>query len=142
MLAQQRYFLYVPIEILQSNEKKNPNTYLLYKKIVSHKRINVGKKNENIIKVKTLYDYCVTLPRYEDVMASDKHIDQRIIKPFERDLDIIKEFSWHYETEEPPTDFTQWINTNIIITWRNQLPDTKTILEGRKKYKSKDENKK
>ena len=30
--------------------------------------MNLGKKNENIIKVKTLYEYCVTLPRYEEVM--------------------------------------------------------------------------
>ena len=54
IFADQKNFLYIPTEVLQSNEKKNPNTYLLYKKIISHKRMNLGKKNENIIKVKTL----------------------------------------------------------------------------------------
>lgn len=137
IFSQQRHFLYIPLEVLQSNERKNPHTYLLYKKIVSHKRMNLGKKNENTIKVKTLYDYCVTLPRYEDVMSTDKHIDQRIIQPFERDLDIIKEFSWHYETKEPPTNFEEWKNTNIVITWHNTLPDTTTILDGRNKHNKK-----
>ena len=52
----------MPVEALQSNEKKNPHTYLLYKKVIAHKRINAGKVRENKIKVKELYDFCVTLP--------------------------------------------------------------------------------
>ena len=137
IFAEQKNFLYIPTEVLQSNEKRNPNTYLLYKKIISHKRMNLGKKNENIIKVKTLYEYCVTLPRYEEVMQADKHISQRIIEPFERDLDIIQEFSWCYDTTNPPTTFDDWINTNIKITWKNELPGTETIIEGRKKQQKK-----
>lgn len=133
IFAEQKNFLYVPTEVLQSNERKNPNTYLLYKKIVSHKRMNLGKKNENIIKVKTLYDYCVTLPRYEDVMNATRAVTQRIIEPFERDLDIIKEFTWNYESETNPTTFDEWINTNIKITWKNELPDTRKVIEGRNK---------
>lgn len=137
IFAEQKNFLYIPIEVLQSNEKTNPNTYLLYKRIISHKRMNLGKKNENVIKVKTLYDYCVTLPRYEDVMENGRQIDQRIIKPFERDLDIIQEFTWNYETEVSPTTFNDWIDTNIKITWRNELPDTNTIIKGREKHQKK-----
>lgn len=137
IFAEQKNFLYILTEVLQSNEKRNPNTYLLYKKIISHKRMNLGKKNENIIKVKTLYEYCVTLPRYEEVMQADKHISQRIIEPFERDLDIIQEFSWCYDTTNPPTTFDDWINTNIKITWKNELPGTETIIEGRKKQQKK-----
>lgn len=138
IFADQKNFLYIPTEVLQSNEKKNPNTYLLYKKIISHKRMNLGKKNENIIKVKTLYEYCVTLPRYEEVMnTTGKQVNQRIIEPFERDLDIIQEFSWCYDTPNPPTTFDDWINTNIKITWKNELPGTETIIEGRKKQQKK-----
>lgn len=137
IFAEQKYFLTIPIEVLQSNERKNPNTYLLYKKILSHNRMNRGKKNENIIKVKTLYEYCVTLPRYGEVMKTNRAVTQRIIEPFERDLDIIKEFSWCYDTPNPPTTFDEWINTNIKITWKNELPGTDTIIEGRKKQQKK-----
>lgn len=133
IFAEQKNFLYVPIEVLQSNEKRNPNTYLLYKKIVSHKRMNAGKKNENIIGVKTLYEYCVTLPRYEDIKESDNKVSQRIIEPFERDLDVIKGFSWHYDINSEPKDFNEWINANIKIEWNNELPDTATIISGRNK---------
>lgn len=137
IFAEQKNFLYIPTEVLQSNEKRNPNTYLLYKKIISHKRMNLGKKNENIIKVKTLYEYCVTLPRYEEVMQASRAVTQRIIEPFERDLDIIEEFSWCYDTQNPPTTFDEWINTNVKITWKNELPGTETIIEGRKKQQKK-----
>ena len=135
IFAGQKNYLYMPVEALQSNEKKNPHTYLLYKKIIAHKRINAGKVRENKIKVKELYDFCVTLPRYEEVMKTTRQTDKRIIEPFERDLSVIKEFSWHYETEEPPKDFKEWLNTYIIITWNNTQPGIEEVVKGREKQK-------
>ena len=67
IFASQKNFLYMPLEALQSNERTNPHTYLLYKRIISHKRINEGKPRANTIKVKELYEYCTTLPRYENI---------------------------------------------------------------------------
>lgn len=133
IFAGQRNYLYMPVEALQSNERKNPHTYLLYKKVISHKRINAGKPRENKIKVKELYDFCVTLPRYEEVMKTTRQTDKRIIEPFERDLSVINEFSWHYETEEPPKDFKEWLNTYIIITWNNDQPGIEDVIKGREK---------
>ena len=133
IFAGQKNYLYMPVEALQSNEKKNPHTYLLYKKVIAHKRINAGKVRENKIKVKELYDFCVTLPRYEEVMKTTRQTDKRIIEPFERDLSVIKEFSWHYETEEPPKDFKEWLNTYIIITWNNTQPGIEEVVKGREK---------
>lgn len=132
IFAEQKNFLLIPAEVLQSNERKNPHTYLLYKKIVSHKRMNLGKKNENIIKAKTLYEYCVTLPRYDEIKEAGQ-FSKRIREPFERDLDIIKEFTWRYDSEETPSNFNEWINTNIIIKWNKDQPDTSTIVAGRNK---------
>ena len=133
IFAGQKNYLYMPVEALQSNEKKNPHTYLLYKKVIAHKRINAGKVRENKIKVKELYDFCVTLPRYEEVMKTTRQTDKRIIEPFERDLSVIKEFSWHYETEEPPKDFKEWLNTYIIIAWNNTQPGIEEVVKGREK---------
>ena len=129
----QKNFLYMPIEALQSNEKQNPHTYLLYKKVIAHKRINAGKPRENIIRVKELYDYCVTLPRYETVMSKGSQVNQRIIEPFERDLSVINEFTWHYDKEEPPKDYKEWLKTDIIITWRNEQPGIEEVIKGREK---------
>lgn len=133
IFAVQKNFLYMPIEALQSNEKKNPHTYLLYKKVISHKRINAGKPRENKIKVKELYDFCVTLPRYQTVMENGSQVNQRIIEPFERDLSVINEFTWHYDCEDIPKDFKTWINTDIIITWHNEQPGIDEVIKGREK---------
>lgn len=138
IFAMQQSFLYMPIEALQSSERTNPHTYLLYKKIISHKRINVGKPRENIIKVRELYDYCITLPRYETIKSKGGQVDQRIITPFERDLDIIKEFSWEYDGGGiDKTNFQQWLEKDIIIYWNNEQPDTATIIKGREKHQKK-----
>lgn len=133
VFAEQKNFLYMPIEALQSNEKKNPHTYLLYRKIISHKRINAGKPRENTIKVEELYKFCTSLPRYEEVMNTTKQVTKRIIEPFERDLDIINEFTWHYKDGADPKDFKEWLDTDIIITWNSQYPSFDTIIEGRVK---------
>lgn len=137
IFAEQKNFLYMPIEALQSNEKSNPHTYLLYKKVITHKRINAGKPRENIIRVKELYDYCISLPRYEDIKENGRQVNQRIIEPFERDLSVIKEFTWHYATEETPQDFKSWLETDVIITWNNEQPGIESIIEGREKHRKK-----
>lgn len=137
IFAEQKNFLYMPIEALQSNEKSNPHTYLLYKKIITHKRINAGKPRENIIRVKELYDYCVSLPRYENIKENGRQVNQRIIEPFERDLSVIKEFTWNYNTEETPQDFKSWLETDILIIWYNEQPGIESIIEGREKHRKK-----
>lgn len=101
---------------------------------------SAGKVRENKIKVKELYDFCVTLPRYEEVMKTTSQTNKRIIEPFERDLSVIKEFSWHYETEEPSKDFKEWLNTYIIITWNNIQPGIEEVVKGREKQQKKIEN--
>lgn len=137
IFAEQKHFLYLPLEALQSNEKTNPHTYLLYKKIVAHKRINVGKPRENIIKVKELYNYVTTLPRYEEISETSRQVSKRIIEPFERDLDVIKLFKWHYDTPVPLTNFKDWINADIVITWNDEQPGTESIIAGQKKQQKK-----
>jgi len=66
-------------------------------------------------------------------MKTTRQTDKRIIEPFERDLSVIKEFSWHYETDEQPKDFKEWLNTYITITWNNEQPGIKEVIQGREK---------
>ena len=86
-----------PAQLQTLNSKRNPNSYYLLRKIAEHKNMNIGKKNENIIAVKTLLSVAQFIPTYEEVMTADRHLDQRIIKPFERDMDALEAtLTWNY----------------------------------------------
>lgn len=139
ILEPRPYLAYIPDEIFKSNEKYNPYSFNLGLAIFIHKRRNLGKRNENIISVRNLYENCKLIPRYEDVInSSDRHVDKRIMQAFERDLDALSDvFSWEYNTpkKNPNTNkdyanFDEWLKLNIKITWLKDL-GTQTITQGR-----------
>ena len=107
-----------PLEILQFNEKYEPNFYLIYKKLLS----SIRNENETIIRVKDLYKYCVTLPRIEHIKSKNRAYSDRIRAPLEKSLNAIDEFEWEYENKNEMT-FNEWLETNIIITRKSK--DTK-----------------
>ena len=127
-----------PAQLQTLNSKRNPNSYYLLRKIAEHKNMNIGKKNEDIIAVKTLLSVAPFIPSYEEVMETGRQLDQRIIKPFERDMDALETtLSWHYchSLEQPLTD--EELNTMSYATfeglmihteWRN-YPDQTARLE-------------
>lgn len=83
--------------LFQINGKRNPNSYFLMRKIMEHKNMNAGKKNEDLIAVTTLLSVCDTIPSYEEVMQGNRHITERIIDPFERDLNALADsLTWEY----------------------------------------------
>ena len=139
IIKKQKTFLYIPVELFQTNERSNPYTYLLYKKIIASKRINCGnEKRENKIKVKELYNYCITLPRYEQIIKTGGQVTQRIIKPFERDLNVISLFDWRYENTDFKT-FEEWLETTIQLEWLEELPGLESIKNGRSRFNEKKE---
>ena len=88
------------------NGNRHPHSYFMANKLQEHYFMNIGKNNSNRIKVRSLIQDLPDLPTYEEVMnaSGDRHIELRIIKPFERNLqalvedyDIIE--SWHYCTK-------------------------------------------
>lgn len=125
-----------PQEIYRLNPHRNPNSAYFLRKIAEHKNMNIGKSNENTISVKTLLESTTELPKYEDI-ANKGQVDQRIIRPFTRDMDAITSFRWHYcgkngaQIEEPDTyaDFEQRL---IHIEWQ-EYPDQTKRLETKKK---------
>lgn len=98
-----------PEELYKINGHYNPNSFYLLRRILEHKNMNVGKKNENRISVDTLLKACPNMPTYTEVMNTDRAVNRRIIERFERDLDA-KEVSevirWNYchRNGEPLTD--------------------------------------
>ena len=110
-------FMYFPHEALQGNIKKHPHKYWFARKIAEHKRMNLGKDNENVIGVRTLIESCPNFPTYEQVMASNRNITDRIIKPFERDMDELHSvFEWEY-SDSIPTKYNEFIKSKVKIRW-------------------------
>jgi hypothetical protein len=121
-----------PAQLWTLNSRRNPNSFYLLRKIAEHKNMNVGKRNEDIIAVKTLLAVAPNLPSYEEVMATGRQLDQRIIQPFERDMDALEDtLTWEYchSKNAPLTDeelsslsYEVFKGLNVHIHWK-QYPD-------------------
>jgi len=127
-------FMYFPREALYGNIRCHPHKYWLARKISEHKRMNLGKSNEDIISVATLLDACPTLPTYEEVMATGRAVRQRILSPFERDLDALRNsFAWEYiGLNEADMDYKSFVKATIKISWV-AYPDTTNLGEEKAK---------
>jgi hypothetical protein len=121
-------YMYFPREALRGNIKQHPHKYWLARKIAEHKRMNLGKPNEDIISVRTLINACPHFPSYT------KRVTERMITPFERDMDELNEsLSWHYtDMEEGPKDYQAFINATVTINWR-YYPTMQGIEDGKAK---------
>lgn len=127
-----------PAQLQTINNKRNPNSYYLLRKIAEHKNMNIGKKNENIIAVKSLLRIAPYIPSYEEVMATDRALNRRIIEPFERDMDALEDtLTWTYchSNNSPLTDgelaslsYDTFISLLIKTDWK-QYPDQTARLE-------------
>lgn len=127
-----------PAQLQTLNSKRNPNSYYLLRKIAEHKNMNIGKKNEDIIAVKTLLSVAPFIPSYDEVMRGNRNIADRIIGVFERDMDALgATLSWHYchSLDQPLTDeelavmsYATFEGLMIHTEWRN-YPDQTARLE-------------
>lgn len=127
-----------PAQLWTLNSKRNPNSFYLLRKIAEHKNMNVGKKNEDIIAVKTLLAVAPNLPSYDEVMNTDRALNRRIIEPFERDMDALEDtLTWTYchSNNTPLTDeelhsmsYDTFISLLIKTDWK-QYPNQTARLE-------------
>lgn len=127
-----------PAQLQTVNNKRNPNSYYLLRKIAEHKNMNVGKKNEDIIAVKTLLAVAPFIPSYEEIMAGNKNVSDRIITPFERDMDALEEtLSWSYchsngepltEAELQDSSYDFFTSLMVKTEWKS-YPDQTARLE-------------
>lgn len=127
-----------PAQLQTLNSKRNPNSYYLLRRIAEHKNMNVGKANEDTIAIKTLLAVAPYIPSIEEVKAGNRNIVDRIITPFERDMDALeKTLSWSYchSNGEPLTDaelqgFSYELFTSLMVKteWKS-YPDQTARLE-------------
>ena len=115
-----------PLLLWALDNNKNPNSYNLFRCILVHKQTNKGKPNQNIISVRTLLKHAPKIPAKDEV--KNRHISDRIIEPFERDMDALSPaLSWHYchkndvpisDAEAAEMNYQTFIDLLIKITWK------------------------
>jgi len=119
----------IPQVFLALNDNRNPNAYLLGRRISLHKNMNYGSKNEDIISVRTLLETCPNIPTKEEVAQKDRDYKRKIIEPFETGMNALEEtevLTWEYchskgeplsDIELKTIDYEIFINLLIKITW-------------------------
>lgn len=118
-----------PNQLQTLNNRKNPNSYCLLRKISEHKCMNFGKVNENLISVKTLLNSAPYIPSYEEVMGTNRNLKERIIEVFERDMSAFEETAtWNYchklgkplsNEELKEMDYNLFENLLVKINWKD-----------------------
>lgn len=118
-----------PNLLWEINAKKNPASVDFLLKIAEHKNMNFDKRNADIIAVSTLLDATEFIPPVEEVRELDRNVLDRIIRPFERDLNALSTaFTWYYcyprsNGEEVPKDelsnidFTTFQSLCVKFNW-------------------------
>ena len=117
-----------PRQIWTLNPQYNPNSYYFLRKITEHKHMNHGKSNEDIISVRTLISAAPLFPKYEDIQKSGQ-VEQRIIRPFERDMNALSEtiaWSYYHDTgealspeEQKDMNYSLFSTLMLHISWQN-----------------------
>jgi len=131
--------MHYPAPLYRINGKRNPYSYALGRKITEHKNMNAGKRNEDIIAVKTLLKVCEGLPSKKEVADTDRAFTRRIIDPFERDLNALEDIlTWEYchrngtplTAEELEVFSYETFEAALILThWKNYPDQTKRLAD-------------
>ena len=97
------YIEYFPVGIMRIVPKRNPNSLSFAIKLVSNYNINKRNGNEEQAKkvsVKVLLGIASNLPKKEAVEKIHARLNDRIIRPFVRDMDNLKELNiisdWYF----------------------------------------------
>lgn len=135
-----------PKELWKLNNKTNSNSFYFGRKISEHRNMNFDKSNRDLISVRALLEATPNIPTYEEVANSNRHFTDRIITPFERDMDALSNIiQWEYchsnnaplsDAELEHMDYDTFINLLVHITWLTYPNETKRI-ETKKKRKTK-----
>lgn len=128
-----------PKLLWQLNSNKNPSSFCFLRKISEHKNMNAGKKNENIISVKTLLETSQHIPSYQKVMKKDRAFTRRIIDPFERDMNALESnLTWEYchsngkplnNEELKIMSYEIFSKLYIKIIWREYPDQTERLIK-------------
>lgn len=118
----------LPEQYFRLNGNANPNSGFFLRKLAEHKNMNYGKGNADLISVRALLESSPLLPRYEEIATKCRHIRQRIITPFERDMNALHEtLIWKYrrisgeeltQEEQNALNYEEFALLQVVIDWK------------------------
>lgn len=123
----------LPTSIFKIRLKTRPNAYAFGRKIALHYRMNAQKPNATIISVESLLACAPNLPSYEEVRSTNRKVGERIIKPFEDNMDELTRVGfirWEYvgvagATADHPSTYDDFIHLNIRFYIIEPVPGVK-----------------
>lgn len=140
----QKQYMYLPQKAFSTDDAKYVHSYQFIRRMMEHKRVNVGEENENIITGKTLIESSKELEKH--ITCEPKYFKRLILEPFEKNMNYLEEHclcEWSYADTEltPDGEYNQSkIPTNI-----RELLKAKIVFEieeyPKKKMKKLIENK-
>ena len=126
------------------NGKQNPYSWGIGEKLWQHYMMNRGKASGERLSVQRLLEAVPDIPRYEEVMAGNRVVNQRIIDPVERDLEELQRLgvlkSWEYSNGKgvalsadqlESMDYNTW--EKLYISFVLDLPPQNKYIEDYKK---------
>ena len=87
----------MPVLLMKIDTHRHPSAMPMCYVAMRHKFMNRGKRNEDILPVRTLLDVAEGIPPIEHIKEANRNLTARLIDPLERDLDAMSEiFGWEY----------------------------------------------
>lgn len=115
--------------------RKDATAMYILRTLIENKRINKTSPRANRIKVKTLLAKIPSLPSYDEVMKTNRHIYDRIIAPVLKGVERLAQpderaiirYSFIGSDTKPldydSLDYDSFINADLIIEEWNQYPE-------------------
>jgi hypothetical protein len=141
----QKQYMYLPQKAFSTDDAKYIHCYQFIRRMMEHKRVNAGKKNENIITGKTLIESSKELEKH--ILCEPKYFKRLILEPFEKNLNYLQEHcvcEWNYEETELTPDGEHWQEkrpTNIqdllkakIVFEIEEYPEMKKLIEKKEQF--------
>ena len=114
------YIMPFSSNLFKINLHKHPHSYFIARRLLLHLNMNQKKSNSNIISVKSLLE-SLNLPTYSEILNTTRQHTLRIRKPFERDMNHLKEISflsnWSYRDDI--SDFKKWLKSSLTYIIKN-----------------------
>jgi len=144
----------MPDALYKIDSRYYRHAYSMGRALLTHKRMNAGKGNENRIAVKTLLTACPLLPKYESLDKSRGEISRKIIEPFEQNLNHLEDLgvlTWGYchsggepmtaeEEERAERGMPYDLFSDLLIQFdMKDYPDQAKLLGGKSRRKKQSE---
>lgn len=146
LLKESGYCMSLPPQLFKLSAKKTPNAFYFLYKITATKRINLGTKREDKIRMETLLNSSPELPHYNEVMEMSGAVKKRIIDPVIRDLDALSDtLNWSVcddcgqpveKSKLAKMRYYEFMRLSVHIDWHN-YPAAKTFYYGKTGKQSK-----